>query len=62
MQSPNLRDLEETPVVTEFFDEEYRRTHARDGHVLGSTEYPDNREGRRKLARTWRGHRTAARP
>ena len=35
---------------------EYRRTHAYNGDFLGSAEYPDNREGRRKLARTWRGH------
>ncbi len=36
---------------------EYRRTHSRSGYALGSSEYPDNREGRRALARTWRGHR-----
>jgi len=35
---------------------EYRRLHARNGDALGSAEYPDNREGRRKLARTWRRH------
>lgn len=37
---------------------EYRLTHSRDGYGLGSPQYPDNREGRRKLARTWRGHRS----
>ncbi|NUO96771.1 MAG: hypothetical protein HOW59_02450 [Nonomuraea sp.] len=35
----------------------YRETHSRDGYPLGSPEYPDNRAGRRRLARTWRGHR-----
>ena len=35
---------------------EYRRTHTYDGYGLGSAEYPDNREGRRKLAHTWRRH------
>ena len=39
-------------------DAEYRLTHSRDGYGLGSPQYPDNREGRRKLARTWRGHRS----
>jgi len=33
---------------------EYRRTHSREGSMLGSREYPDNREGRRALARTWK--------
>ncbi len=36
-------------------DIEYMLTHARDGHPLGSPEYPDNRAGRRKLAHSWRG-------
>lgn len=36
---------------------EYRKTHARDGCALGSPQYPNNRAGRRALARTWRGHR-----
>jgi len=36
---------------------EYMLTHSRDGYALGSAKYPDNREGRRKLAHTWRGHR-----
>jgi hypothetical protein len=39
---------------------EYRLTHSRDGYPLGSAEYPDNREGRRKLARTW-PHREVSR-
>ena len=34
--------------------EEYRRTHSADGHPLGSAAYPNNREGRRALARTWK--------
>ena len=33
---------------------EYRRTHSRDGYALGTPDYPDNREGRRRLARTWK--------
>lgn len=33
---------------------EYRRTHSADGYPLGSPEYPNNREGRRALARTWK--------
>ena len=32
----------------------YRQTHSRDGYPLGSLDYPDNREGRRRLARTWK--------
>lgn len=35
----------------------YRRTHSADGYALGSPEYPDNREGRRALARTWKRQR-----
>ena len=34
--------------------EEYRRTHSANGHTLGSPAYPDNRQGRRALARTWK--------
>jgi len=34
--------------------EEYRRTHSVDGRALGSPAYPDNRQGRRALARTWK--------
>ena len=34
--------------------EEYRRTHGSDGYALGSWRYPDNREGRRALARSWK--------
>lgn len=34
---------------------QYRATHDPDGHMLGSRKYPNNREGRRALARTWRG-------
>ena len=32
----------------------YRRTHSPDGHSLGSAKYPNNREGRRALARSWK--------
>jgi hypothetical protein len=34
--------------------ERYRATHSADGYALGSPEYPDNRQGRRALARTWK--------
>jgi hypothetical protein len=34
--------------------EKYRRTHSADGYPLGSAEYPNNRQGRRALARTWK--------
>lgn len=34
--------------------EEYRRTHSADGYALGSGQYPNNRQGRRALARTWK--------
>ena len=33
---------------------EYRKTHSRDGYALGSENYPNNREGRRRLARSWK--------
>lgn len=45
-------------AVAQMKADEYMRTHSRDGYGLGSPQYPDNREGRRKLARTWRGHRS----
>lgn len=32
----------------------YRETHSAEGYPLGSPEYPDNREGRRRLARSWK--------
>ena len=32
----------------------YRETHSSEGYPLGSPEYPDNREGRRRLARSWK--------
>jgi hypothetical protein len=32
----------------------YRQTHGADGHALGSAAYPNNREGRRALAKSWR--------
>lgn len=32
----------------------YRETHSRDGYGLGSEAYPDNREGRRALKRSWK--------
>ncbi len=35
-------------------DPNYRATHSRDGYPLGSPGYPDNREGRRRLARSWK--------
>lgn len=35
----------------------YRATHARDGQMLGSPAYPDNRAGRRALARSWKRSR-----
>lgn len=49
-------DATKPPLTPEEKQAEYRRLHARNGDGLGSPEYPDNREGRRKLARTWRGH------
>ena len=55
------RDLDKERVLQEA-EAEYRRTHAADGYPLGSAQYPDNREGRRALARTWkRRKRKAAR-
>lgn len=36
---------------------EYERTHSLEGYPLGSPQYPDNREGRRALARTWKRQR-----
>ena len=50
------RDAEKSEAE-EISKAEYRRTHSRDGYALGSAEYPDNRQGRRALARTWRGFR-----
>lgn len=38
----------------EEFPAEYRATHSRDGYALGSPQYPDNRAGRRAMARTWK--------
>lgn len=40
---------------------EYRRTHSADGYPLGSAEYPDNRVGRRALARTWKRRKRSER-
>ena len=37
---------------------DFRRTHSADGYPLGSVPYPDNREGRRALARTWKRQRS----
>ena len=34
---------------------EYRRTHSSDGYSLGSSRYPNNRQGRRAIQRSWRG-------
>lgn len=54
---PTLRDVTGshiTPDAPEAKEVEYRRTHSRDGYGLGSAQYPDNREGRRALARTWK--------
>lgn len=39
-----------TPAVSA----EYRATHGADGYRLGSSTYPNNRAGRRAMARTWR--------
>lgn len=36
------------------YDAQYRATHSRDGYALGSAQYPDNRAGRRAMARTWK--------
>lgn len=41
---------------------EYRRTHDRNGHALGSAELPDNRASRRAIARSWRGVPDGIRP
>ena len=35
--------------------ETYRRTHGSDGYGLGSWKYPNNRQGRRAMARSWHG-------
>lgn len=47
-------DDERAPLTPQEEEAEYRRLHSRDGYLLGSARYPDNREGRRALARTWR--------
>lgn len=52
---------DERPYVSKpdfMYDADYRRAYARDGTGLGTREYPNNREGRRKLARSWRGYKS----
>lgn len=45
------------PKTDPYDDPEYRRTHSLSGSMLGSPQYPDNREGRRRLARTWKRYK-----
>lgn len=44
----------EKRAVDEQAEKNYRATHGRDGGLLG-VHYPDNRVGRRAMARTWKG-------
>lgn len=44
----------EKAALEQEIQQAYRKTHSREGYALGSPEYPDNREGRRALARSWK--------
>lgn len=47
----------EKQAAREDAERKYRETHDRWGHALGTPELPNNREGRRRMARSWRGVR-----
>lgn len=49
-----MSDLSEKEYADLVAWEKYKTTHSSDGTGLGTPKYPDNRKGRRDMARTWK--------